>query len=171
QDAKEAVEKFAKGDKKQGIPAATITSPELFVGGRRVFEREMAANRLRELGFIAGTKVEPARPAFLFATSAGEVGVDLDADHMVSDLVAWEHMVQRLGRVNRRGDGDARVVVIVEPEPKPKKPVQDALAKSPSERTEKEAKAVRAHEASVLEARALLKPFDHLPKMDGAIDV
>jgi len=33
---------------------------------------------------------------FLGATSAGEVGVDLDADHMVCDLVAWERMVQRL---------------------------------------------------------------------------
>jgi CRISPR-associated endonuclease/helicase Cas3 len=42
-------------------------------------------------------------PAFLVATSAGEVGVDLDADHMICDLVAWERMVQRLGRVNRAG--------------------------------------------------------------------
>jgi CRISPR-associated endonuclease/helicase Cas3 len=32
------------------------------------------------------------------------VGVDIDADHMVSDLVAWERMVQRLGRVNRLGE-------------------------------------------------------------------
>jgi CRISPR-associated helicase Cas3 len=44
--------------------------------------------------------------AFLVATSAGEVGVDIDADHMVCDLVAWERMVQRLGRVNRRGEFD-----------------------------------------------------------------
>ena len=29
--------------------------------------------------------------------------MDLDADHIVCDLVAWERMVQRLGRVNRRG--------------------------------------------------------------------
>jgi CRISPR-associated endonuclease/helicase Cas3 len=46
------------------------------------------------------------------ATAAGEVGVDIDADHMVCDLVAWERMVQRLGRVNRRGKGDAEVVVL-----------------------------------------------------------
>ena len=49
---------------------------------------------------------------FLVATSAGEVGVDLDADHMVCDLVPWERMVQRLGRVNRRGVGTAKVHVI-----------------------------------------------------------
>lgn len=27
-----------------------------------------------------------------------EVGIDIEADHMVSDLVAWERMVQRPGR-------------------------------------------------------------------------
>jgi CRISPR-associated endonuclease/helicase Cas3 len=47
------------------------------------------------------------------ATSAGEVGIDIDADDLVCDLVAWERMVQRLGRVNRRPNpGEARVTVI-----------------------------------------------------------
>lgn len=87
---------------------------ELFVGGRRFFEREQVARWLTAHGFLAGSDHRPSRPTFLVATSAGEVGVDLDADHMVSDLVAWERMVQRLGRVNRRGDGDATVVVIPE---------------------------------------------------------
>lgn len=95
---------------------------ELFVGGRRVWERKKAAEKLEELGFLAGSGVERNRHAFLIATSAGEVGVDLDADHMVCDLAPWERMVQRLGRVNRRGDGDARIVVVHEGEPKPKKP-------------------------------------------------
>jgi CRISPR-associated endonuclease/helicase Cas3 len=171
EDAKQAIEKLAKGDSKQGIPAADITPPELFVGGRRVFEREKAAEWLKYNGFVAASKATPSKPTFVIATSAGEVGVDLDADHMVSDLVAWERMVQRLGRVNRRGDGDARVIVVVQPEPKPKKPVQEALAKKPSERTEKEAKAVQKHEALIETARARLKPFDHLPKNHGATDV
>ncbi len=98
------LDKLKKGEE----PRADI---ELLVGGRRVFERTQAARRLEELGFLAGTRRERRRPAFLVATSAGEVGVDLDADHMVSDLVAWERMVQRLGRVNRRGSGDAQVLV------------------------------------------------------------
>lgn len=85
---------------------------ELFVGGRRVYERQDAAERLGELGFVAGSTDRLNTPAFLFATSAAEVGVDLDADHMVCDLVPWERMVQRLGRVNRRGEGDAEVVVL-----------------------------------------------------------
>ena len=85
---------------------------QLFVGGRRIFEREQAARRLAELGFLANAARPASHPAFLVATSAAEVGVDLDADHAVFDLVAWERMVQRLGRVNRRGAGDATVTVI-----------------------------------------------------------
>lgn len=95
---------------------------ELFVGARRVKERTDAEQRLKELGFLAGSGEQTA-PAFLVATSAGEVGIDLDADHLVCDLVAWERMVQRFGRVNRRG-GEGRqadLVVIDEGEPKPKK--------------------------------------------------
>lgn len=85
---------------------------ELFVGGRRVHERNQVAEWLSKRGFVAGEKVDLERPAFVIATSAGEVGVDLDADHAVCDLVAWERMVQRLGRVNRRGEGNAEIIVI-----------------------------------------------------------
>lgn len=86
---------------------------ELFTGARRYVEREETTERLRApLGFIAGNRNETGKPAFLVATSAAEVGVDLDADHMVCDLVAWERMVQRFGRVNRLG-GDGREAEII----------------------------------------------------------
>ena len=93
----------------------------LFVGGRRVHERERAAEELRRHGLLTGGDVALQAPVFVVATSAGEVGVDLDADHMVCDLVPWERMVQRLGRVNRRGTGAAHVLVIDQgpPEKKP----------------------------------------------------
>lgn len=100
---------------------------ELLVGERRVHEREKLFGWLVLNGFADkpknGKRIEdrvgsandakrwPEVPAFLVATSAGEVGVDLDADHMVCDLVEWERMVQRLGRVNRRG-GEGRVATI-----------------------------------------------------------
>lgn len=101
--------------------SATAPEPtiELFVGGRRVRERTQARDALARLGFLAGTAVNLERSAFLIATSAGEVGVDLDADHLICDLVPWERMVQRLGRVNRRGDGDAKVVIVIDREPAP----------------------------------------------------
>lgn len=111
---KAAIEKLAKPAK---IPPENF---QLFVGARRVKEREDAKTRLEDLGFFSGNDA-PEKPAFVVATSAGEVGVDLDADHMVMDIVPFERMVQRLGRVNRLGGKDAKVVAIYEDEPKPKK--------------------------------------------------
>ena len=72
----------------------------LLVGARRVAEREsLAGRRGRNSGeweiapdrvfrrFLPGEPPDPTGiPAFLVATSAGEVGVDLDADHMVWDI-------------------------------------------------------------------------------------
>lgn len=101
----------------------------LFVGGRRVHEREEAAGDLKTHGLIADSAAAPSAPVFLVATSAGEVGVDLDADHMVCDLVAWERMVQRLGRVNRRGAGAAQVLVIDQGPPEEKASSKDGIAR------------------------------------------
>jgi CRISPR-associated endonuclease/helicase Cas3 len=105
----DALQILAKGsDSKPKIAIET----ELLVGGRRIAEREKAAERLRTLGVIAGSKRAVETPVFIVATSAGEVGVDLDADHAVMDLVEWERIVQRLGRVNRRGEGDASIWIV-----------------------------------------------------------
>ena len=106
--AEKVADTLRKRARKEAVEAEVI----LFVGGRRVHEREQADQQLKEHGLISGRDSAPKAPVFLAATSAGEVGVDLDADHMVCDLVAWERMVQRLGRVNRRGAGAARVLVI-----------------------------------------------------------
>ncbi|MDQ3032100.1 MAG: type I-U CRISPR-associated helicase/endonuclease Cas3 [Myxococcota bacterium] len=110
---------------------ATRTKPErdigreLLVGARRVHERTHTATWLEENGFVGGERVSPPKPLFVVATSAGEVGVDLDADHMVGDVVAWERIVQRLGRVNRKGKGDATVVIVPTT---PDKATREALA-------------------------------------------
>lgn len=94
---------------------------ELLVGERRVYERAELENWIETHGFLSGSGVIAETPVFLVATSAGEVGVDLDADHMVCDLVPYERMVQRLGRVNRRGgkDRNANVDVFAICPPKP----------------------------------------------------
>lgn len=115
---KAGLDKLSAPDKKRAEPKADT---ELFIGARRVKEHEDAKAWLEDHGFLAGSP-PPAKPAFLIATSAGEVGIGLDADHMVCDLVPWERMVQRLGRVNRRGQGDATIIVVYGDEPKPKKP-------------------------------------------------
>jgi len=107
-EVKKAIERRARKEK---IPVET----QLLVGERRVHEREALFDWLGEHGFVGVPGARPPAPTFLVATSAGEVGVDLDADHMVCDLVEWERMVQRLGRVNRRGRGRAEVEVLAAP--------------------------------------------------------
>jgi len=83
----------------------------LLTGQRRGLERDALVTQLLENGFMPGMGCKSTNGAILVATSAGEVGIDLDADHMICDLVPWERMVQRLGRVNRRGEGDATIAV------------------------------------------------------------
>ncbi len=75
----------------------------------------------------------PERTVYLVSTSAGEVGIDLDADHVVCSLTTLDSMIQRLGRVNRRGGSErvARVDVVAdESETEPKEgasPVDQAV--------------------------------------------
>lgn len=170
--------KLTKGDKKKGL-MDTQVELELFVGSRRVRERNAAANRLRELGFIAGSDHEHRTPAILIATSAGEVGVDLDADHMVSDLVSWERMIQRLGRVNRRGNGRARIRVVISEKPashQPKFTVQEVpkeeledQAVGINKKDEREEQAVTGPQETPTDM--LKKPFELLPCLEHGYDV
>jgi CRISPR-associated endonuclease/helicase Cas3 len=159
--ARKEVEKRIAAAVKKGL-SAERPETELFVGGRRVLERQLAADWLRSRGFLAGTKERPSHAVFVFATSAGEVGVDLDADHMICDLVAWERMVQRLGRVNRRGDGDARIIVVARNPAKP----DAALKKDAGKRSKKEIEAIADYE----NAHAWLNAVSQLPSDRGVLD-
>ncbi len=143
---------------------------ELLVGARRVRERQEAGERLQDQGWFSGAKNRPEKPMFLVATSAGEVGVDLDADHMVCDLVEWERMVQRLGRVNRRGDGDAGILVLLEKEPEPSAKEKAALDKSEADRDDSERKLVEKFRQKAARIRTLRPPLDLLPDVDEGKD-
>ena len=111
-EVKELIDKEGKRRQRAGELTEACES-ELLVGERRVYERKELEGWLERNGFLGGSETLPAAPTFLVATSAGEVGVDLDADHLVCDLVAYERMVQRLGRVNRRGGEDRTATVDV----------------------------------------------------------
>jgi CRISPR-associated endonuclease/helicase Cas3 len=106
---------------------------QMIVGARRVREREVLAGSIVFRRFAHKlTEEERAAqgdmPAFLVATSAGEVGVDLDAEHMVCDLVPWERMVQRLGRVNRLGEFTQGSLIDVFPSASDKKDKEAEIA-------------------------------------------
>jgi CRISPR-associated endonuclease/helicase Cas3 len=78
----------------------------------RIFARFLpAADRSDGAAPVAGT-------VYLVCTSAGEVGVNLSADHLICDLTTFESMAQRFGRVNRFGDRTDTEIHIVHPSPK-----------------------------------------------------
>ena len=114
-DAMEVKDRIAKAFRaKRGTSERKVDCVmELLVGERRVRERIKLESWLNRHGFLGEAKLPAEMPTFLVATSAGEVGVDLNADHMVCDLVAYERMVQRLGRVNRRGGEGRRALIDV----------------------------------------------------------
>jgi CRISPR-associated endonuclease/helicase Cas3 len=112
--------------KKTGVSKDDV---QQLTGTMRGLERDRMANpRRADACRIFARFLKPPRPdadeherwkiepmpgtVYLVCTSAGEVGIDISADHMVCDLSTFESMAQRLGRVNRFGEGDARIDVL-----------------------------------------------------------
>jgi len=86
----------------------------LLTGTVRGYERDALAETALFKGFRSDPERQPPEATeYLVATSAGEVGVDLDADHLVCDLSTLDSMIQRLGRVNRLGRKDRQANVHV----------------------------------------------------------
>ena len=84
----------------------------LLTGTIRGYEREQLLGHPAMHGLLnshdaQGRRIAPTQTTWLVATSAGEVGADFDADHLICDLAPMDALIQRLGRVNRRG-GEGR---------------------------------------------------------------
>jgi CRISPR-associated endonuclease/helicase Cas3 len=99
--------------------AATIenkhkgTHVPLLTGMQRGWERDQLLEDCVVKRFRAkDAPAAGAEPCWLVATSAGEVGIDLTSDRVVTDLDTADHLLQRFGRLNRFGEteGDAYVV-------------------------------------------------------------
>ncbi|HWB84101.1 MAG TPA: type I-U CRISPR-associated helicase/endonuclease Cas3 [Bryobacteraceae bacterium] len=106
----ETAAKIADAIRATGLPVATLTGTMRGWERDRLLDPERASERLE--GQIMQRFLEPSNraeegPVILVSTSAGEVGFDLNADHLVCDPAPLDSMIQRLGRVNRRGDGKA----------------------------------------------------------------
>ena len=85
-------------------------SVSILTGEIRGHERDLLMKKPGMAPFLEEIPLE--RTYYLVSTSAGEVGMDLHADHMVSDLTTLDSLVQRLGRVNRFGQSESRVDVV-----------------------------------------------------------
>jgi CRISPR-associated endonuclease/helicase Cas3 len=71
-------------------------------GTMRGFERD---RMVHHPVFEAFAKAErPSQSCWIIATSAGEVGVNISADRLITDLDTAEHLLQRFGRLNRFGE-------------------------------------------------------------------
>lgn len=97
----------------------------LLTGRLRGKERSELASGIVWQRFFPFRERDKEFPAvFLVMTSAGEVGVDLDADHAVMDLAPLDSMIQRFGRINRTGCTQATVDILY-----PKKKEKEAQSK------------------------------------------
>ena len=90
---------------------------KVLTGTIRGYERDQLVDTAVFKRFLAGEKTAKNNTVYLLANSAGEVGIDISADHLVCDLTPYESMAQRFGRVNRRGDGNADIDIVHEPIP------------------------------------------------------
>lgn len=90
-------------------------------GTMRGLERDRLAREngvfLRFLPEVNRPEEYPAKDGtvYLVCTSAGEVGVNLSAHHLICDLSTYESMAQRFGRVNRFGSYDDTRIDVVHP--------------------------------------------------------
>lgn len=84
----------------------------VLTGRMRGHERDRLVDGPAFQAFDPDATEAPPAPAFLVATAAGEVGIDLDATHLVTELATLDALVQRFGRANRRGRGDATLAVL-----------------------------------------------------------
>ena len=104
--------------------AATKVKYELLTGTIRGKERDGLVRKPVFRRFRPEEQ-EGAEPGtvYLICTSAGEVGIDISADHLVCDLTPFDSMAQRFGHVNRRGGDDrkAHIDIVYEMEQDPKK--------------------------------------------------
>lgn len=99
----EEVTKQLKQNKKDAV---------MLTGTLRGFERDELTKNTTYRTFLNNNKNQADGSCFLVSTSAGEVGVDLDADHMICDLTTLDSLIQRLGRVNRSGGRTAKILVV-----------------------------------------------------------
>ncbi len=97
-------DKVADGIKKRGIAPERICK---ITGRLRGYERDRLAERPAFRAFLT-ERVEPSpedppERFFLIGTAAAEVGLDADADEILCDFAPLPTLLQRLGRLDRRG--------------------------------------------------------------------
>ncbi len=115
-DARKIADAIRGNGSTKAKPDPFLDSVAVLTGTLRGLERDELVENPVLKRFLDGNEKpdENQDPVFLISTSAGEVGFDLNADHLVCDLAPLDSLIQRLGRVNRRGLGDATIQLFAE---------------------------------------------------------
>ena len=85
----------------------------LLVGPQRPADRHKLLDTWRDVLLHGRT---PQRPFVCVATQTFEVGLDADVEAMVTESASAAALVQRFGRLNRRGKSDGLVTVVRDPD-------------------------------------------------------
>lgn len=105
----EKAQKIARLIQKEVGPDGTKRVLTL-TGTMRGFERDQLVEKDE---FKVFTKAErPQEDYWLVATSAGEVGVNISSDRLITTLDTLDHLLQRFGRLNRFGETDGVAYLI-----------------------------------------------------------
>ena len=94
--ALEWFKKAAKTQARQRRGAALERELFLVTGRMRPLDRQRTLDAVE-------SRLNGREPTLVVATQCVEAGVDWDFDAMVSECASWDALVQRMGRVNRRG--------------------------------------------------------------------
>jgi CRISPR-associated endonuclease/helicase Cas3 len=127
----DAFQIFAELNQKKNAPGRVA----LLTGTIRGFERDLLAEEDPNYRLFLQSDQPVTESIYLVSTSAGEVGADFDADHLVTESTSLDALIQRLGRLNRRGrTTDARAILVTN---------SKALAEEQKRKTAAETKAAQ----------------------------
>jgi CRISPR-associated endonuclease/helicase Cas3 len=112
----ETVRKIAEGIRKRLATTDMADRVLTLTGTMRGFERDQLANK--EIFKVFSSPVRPTQDYWLVATSAGEVGINISADQLITDLDTVDHLLQRFGRLNRFGETKGIAHLIANEKPK-----------------------------------------------------
>jgi CRISPR-associated endonuclease/helicase Cas3 len=124
-----------------GVAKAGVARVATLTGTMRGHERDALVNTPAFRCFLPDERRESGG-AVLVATAAGEIGIDIDADALLTDAATLDRMAQRAGRCNRRGLAAEALITVYTDASKPPK-------------------ALEAHVAAALQL------LDELPSLDG----
>jgi CRISPR-associated endonuclease/helicase Cas3 len=174
-------------DEKGGLGAETDTRVCLLTGTIRGFERDRMARENHVFkAFLSDSNWLGSKNGqgtiYLVSTSAGEVGVDFDADHLVCDLTTLDSLAQRFGRVNRLGGkGRSASITLMYPRPEEAKTKRGTAVSKEDDKLDAlvrwavllfgvSAKAAKAWVPSAERLMNSLEAVQQLPRKNGTFD-